>query len=346
MVLNIGIIGFGKSTNRYHLPFILNRENLKVKTVYNRSKKVELEGTYKDKDINFTTNIKDLLEDESIKLISICTSSETHYKFAKMCLEHNKNVLVEKPFTKTFDEAKELIDLARNRGLVIMPYQNRRFDSDFLAVKEVVESGVLGELVEIESHFDYYRPEYPTFEGEKTDGAFFGLGVHTIDQIVYLFGKPNKVYYDIRTIRNKENPDDYYHIELFYNKFKAIVKTNHLVKSEYPKFIVHGTKGSFIKYGIDKQEECLKGGIMPWDENFGVDPKENYGILDYINSKGENIIGIKVTPQGDYGRVYDYLYETLINGREKLVKDLELITVMKILEEGIASETPKIVEFK
>ena len=346
MKLNIGIIGFGKSANRYHLPFILNRENIKVKTIYNRSRKIELENEYKDRDINFTNNINQLLEDESIKLVTICTSGDTHYKFAKMCLEHNKNVLVEKPFTSTYSEAKELIELAENKGLLIMPYQNRRFDSDFLAVKEVIESGILGELVEIESHFDYYRTEYPTFEGLKTDGAFFGLGVHTIDQMIYLFGKPNKVYYDIRAIRNKENPDDYYHVELFYNEFKVIVKTNHLVKSEYPKFIVHGSKGSFIKYGIDKQEECLKNGIMPWDNNFGVDPSENYGILDYINNNGDNIIESKVTPQGDYGKIYDGLYDCLVNGKEKLVKDFELLTVMKILECGINSETPKVIEFK
>lgn len=346
MKLNIGIIGFGKSANRYHLPFILNRENIKVKTIYNRSRKIELENEYKDRDINFTNNINHLLEDESIKLVTICTSGDTHYKFAKMCLEHNKNVLVEKPFTSTYSEAKELIELAENKGLIIMPYQNRRFDSDFLAIKEVIESGVLGELVEIESHFDYYRTEYPTFEGLKTDGTFFGLGVHTIDQMIYLFGKPNKVYYDIRTIRNKENPDDYYHVELFYNEFKVIVKTNHLVKSEYPKFIVHGSKGSFIKYGIDKQEECLKNGIMPWDNNFGVDPSENYGILDYINNNGENIIETKVTPRGDYGKIYDGLYDCLVNGKEKLVKDFELLTVMKILECGINSETPKVIEFK
>lgn len=345
MVLNMGIIGFGKSANRYHLPFILNKENIKVKTIYNRSKKEELESQYKDRNINFTNNINELLEDESIKLVSICTSGDTHYEFAKMCLEHNKNVLVEKPFTRTFNEAKELIELAKSKRLIIMPYQNRRFDSDFLAVKEVIASGVLGKVVEIESHFDYYRTEYPTFEGKKTDGAFFGLGVHTIDQMIYLFGKPNKVYYDIRTLRNKENPDDYYHIELFYNDFKAIVKTNHLVKSEYPKFILHGTKGSFVKYGIDKQEECLKCGIMPWDENFGVDPKENYGILDYINDNGENIIESKITPQGDYGRIYNELYDTLINGKEKLVNDFELLTVMEILEKGISGGTPKVVEF-
>ncbi|MGL5352010.1 MAG: Gfo/Idh/MocA family oxidoreductase, partial [Clostridium sp.] len=140
MVLNVGIIGFGKSANRYHLPFILNRENIKVKTIYNRSKKSELEKEYENRDINFTTNINELLEDEDIKLVSICTSGNTHYKFAKMCLENNKNVLVEKPFTESYDEAKELLELAKSKGLLIMPYQNRRFDSDFLAVKEVIES--------------------------------------------------------------------------------------------------------------------------------------------------------------------------------------------------------------
>jgi predicted dehydrogenase len=189
---------------------------------------------------------------------------------------------------------------------VISPYQNRRFDSDFLALKEVIESGKIGDVVEVESHFDYFRPDSTLHKGSKRDGAFYGLGVHTIDQIIYLFGNPEKVYYDIRSIRNKENPDDYYEVQLYYKDFKVMVKTSHLVKSSYPKIIVHGSKGSFIKYGIDKQEECLKAGIMPkGNKSFGLDTKDNYGVLDYVDEDGKEIKEIVKTPLGDYGRVYE-----------------------------------------
>ncbi|TDT63265.1 oxidoreductase [Fonticella tunisiensis] len=346
MKLKTGFIGFGKSTNRYHLPYVLKRENIEVKKIYNRTRKEELENKYKDYDIEFTNDLNSLLEDKEIKLVTICTPHSTHFEFAKLCLEHNKNVLIEKPFATTLEEAKELLNLAKDKGLIIMPYQNRRFDGDFLALKEVINKKYVGDIVEIESHFDYYRPESPTYNGKYYDGSFFGLGVHTVDQIVSIFGRPKKVYYDIRAIRNKNNPDDYYHVELFYDSFKVILKTSHLVKSPYPKFILHGTKGSFIKYGIDKQEECLKAGIMPWDEGFGLDPEELYGKVTYVDENGQDKeITIK-TPLGDYGRVYDNLYDAIINGKDKLVKDEEILTVIEILESGFKGENPKIYKFE
>lgn len=149
-----------------------------------------------------------------------------------------------------------------------MAYQNRRFDSDFLVIKEVLASGKLGELVELESHMDYYRPEAPDAPGEYYDGAFYGLGVHMMDQIIDLFGRPEEVSYDIRSIRNSNNPDDTFEIQFFYPTLKVIVKTSHLVNIPYPKFTLHGTKGSFVKYGIDQQETYLKAGIMPGEKKF------------------------------------------------------------------------------
>ena len=140
------------------------------------------------------------------------------------------------------------------------PYQNRRFDSCFLTTKKVIESGKLGELVEIESHFDNYRPLAETNPGGPQNGEFYGLGVHTLDQIISLFGRPDHVSYDLRSLRNKANPDDTFEAQLFYGDMKAIVKTSHLVQIDYPKFIVHGHKGSFVKYGIDQQRAAIMVG--------------------------------------------------------------------------------------
>jgi predicted dehydrogenase len=342
MKLTIGFIGFGKSVTRYHLPFLLGRDHIQVKMIYSRTKKVELENTYKPHGIEFTNELDVLLNDSDIQLISICTAHNSHYELAKTCLEHNKHVLVEKPFVTTTEEAKELLALAKEKNLVIMPYQNRRFDSDFLALKEVLEKGYLGDIVELESHMDYYRPEAPTSPGAFYDGAFYGLGVHTLDQIVSLFGKPDKVYYDIRSVRNPLIPDDYYHVELFYPKHKVIVKTNHLVKVPYPRFIIHGTKGSFIKYGIDRQEEFLKAGIMPSQEGFGKDTEEHFGKVTYLDDQGQEIKKDIPTPIGDYGRVYDSLYDTILYKKTKLVSDEEVLILMEILENGAIDHNPKV----
>ena len=122
---------------------------------------------------------------------------------------------------------------------------------------------------------------------------------------------------------------------MFYDNFKAIVKTNHLVKMEYPKLILHGFNGSFIKYGIDKQEECLKANIMPWDKEFKSDIKENYGKLNYIDNEGNDITKVIESPKGDYSEIYNAMYDAIINNKELPVKEEEVLEVMNILNNGI-----------
>ena len=205
-------------------------------------------------------------------------------------------------------------------------------------MKKVIESGKLGEIVEVESHFDLYRPVAETQPGVPQDGAFYGLGVHTMDQIISLFGRPDRVTYDIRSLRNKANPDDTFEAQLFYGDLKAIVKTSYLVKLPYPKFIVHGHKGSFIKYGIDRQETSLKANIMPGEPGFGAD--DTFGLLEYVNEAGETVREEIPIETGDYGRVYDALYETLVNGQPNYVKESDVLTNMEILGRGFEQPSP------
>jgi predicted dehydrogenase len=338
MTLHCAFIGFGKSTTRYHLPYVLHRKDRwHVAHIYRRSAKPE-EQAPQYSHIHFTSDLDEVLNDPQVRLVIVCTHADSHFDYAKRALEAGKNVLVEKPFTPTLAEAKALFALAKSKGLTVTPYQNRRFDSCFLTAKKAIESGKLGEIVEIESHFDLYRPVAETQPGLAQDGTFYGLGVHTLDQIISLFGRPDRVAYDIRSLRNKANPDDTFEAQLFYGDLKAIVKTSYLVKLAYPKFIVHGHKGSFIKYGIDQQETSLKANIMPGEPGFAAD--ESIGLLEYVDDSGASVREeLRVEP-GDYGRVYDSLYETLVNGAENYVKESDVLTNMEILERGFMQPSP------
>ena len=328
MTLHCAFIGFGKSTTRYHLPYVLNRkETWHVAHIYRRRAKPE-EQSPQYSHIHFTSDLDEVLNDPQVKLVVVCTHADSHFDYAKRALEAGKNVLVEKPFTPTIAEAKELFALAKSKGLTVTPYQNRRFDSCFLTAKKAIESGKLGEIVEIESHFDYYRPVAETN----------GLGVHTMDQIISLFGRPDHVAYDIRSLRNKANPDDTFEAQLFYGDLKAIVKTSHLVKIDYPKFIVHGKKGSFIKYGIDQQETSLKANIMPGEPGFAAD--DSVGVLEYVNDEGLTVREELKPETGDYGRVYDALYETLSSGTPNYVKESDVLTNLEILERAFEQASP------
>ncbi|MGE6982024.1 oxidoreductase [Kluyvera intermedia] len=338
MTLHCAFIGFGKSATRYHLPYVLHRKaDWHVAHIYRRSPKPD-EQLPQYAHIHFTSELDEILNDPQVKLVVVCTHADSHFDYAKQALEAGKNVLVEKPFTPTLSQAKELFALAKSKGLTISPYQNRRFDSCFLTTKKVIESGKLGQIVEIENHFDSYRPVDAGRPGLPQDGVFYGLGVHTMDQIISLFGRPQQVSYDIRHLRNKANPDDTFEAQLFYGDLKAIVKSSHLVKLEYPKFIVHGHKGSFIKYGIDQQETSLKANIMPGEPGFGAD--SSVGILEYVDDAGNTVREEVAVETGDYGRVYDALYQTLFNGSENFVSESDALTNMEILERGFALPSP------
>lgn len=338
MTLHCAFIGFGKSATRYHLPYVLHRKaDWHVAHIYRRSPKPD-EQLPQYAHIHFTSELDEILNDPQVKLVVVCTHADSHFDYAKQALEAGKNVLVEKPFTPTLSQAKELFALAKSKGLTISPYQNRRFDSCFLTTKKVIESGKLGQIIEIESHFDNYRPVDGGKPGLPQDGVFYGLGVHTMDQIISLFGRPQQVSYDIRHLRNKANPDDTFEAQLFYGDLKAIVKSSHLVKLEYPKFIVHGHKGSFIKYGIDQQETSLKANIMPGEPGFGAD--SSVGILEYVDDAGNTVREEVAVETGDYGRIYDALYQTLVNGSEIFVSESDALTNMEILERGFAQPSP------
>jgi len=334
-MLTIGYIGNGKSANRYHLPYVLQRKDIKVKTIYQRNSKNEkysrIEG------VNYTSNLDVLLNDDEIQLIVVCTFQSSHYDFAKMVLEHNKHCLLEKPFTETSKQAKELFDLAKEKGLIIQAFQNRRFDSDFLTVQKVIEEGKLGELLELEMHFDYYRPETPesTTTFDPYASYLYGHGCHTLDQVISYFGEPDNVHYDVRQILGSGRMSDYFDLDLYYGKFKVSVKSSFFRIKGRPSFIIYGKKGCFVKETKDRQEEHLKLFHMPDNKDFGVDTLEHYGVITYIDEDG-TIHEEKVkSVNGDYGRIYDDLYEAIINGKSKTITDEQTLLLMEILETGV-----------
>ena len=340
-MINCAFIGFGKSATRYHLPYVLIRDKFNVKTIFDITPKPEVESQLQYRGIQFTRDVNDILKDKSVQLVVICTHPDSHFEYARICIRHGKNVMVEKPFTTTLAEAKELLCLAKEHGVTVTPFQNRRFDSCFLTVREVIKSGLIGDIVEIESHFDYYRPEAEPQENHPFNGAFYGLGIHTLDQMLSLFGRPRQVAYDIRSLRRDGNPDDIFETQLFYGDLKAIIKTSHIVMTPYPKFIVHGTRGSFIKGQIDRQEACLKNNIMPDDPLFCANSEP--GIIEYINEKNEIVKREVPAARGDYGGVYDALYETIVNGAPGYVSETDIITNLEILERGFEHASPSII---
>lgn len=333
-MLTIAYIGNGKSTNRYHIPFSSKKENIRIKTIFTRSKISPWERL---ENVNYVDNINEIWDDAEIQLVVVCTPAENHYELALEALNHNKNVLVEKPFTETSAQARELFNLAKEKGLFIQCYQNRRFDSDFLTVQKVMNSGVLGDILEVEMHFDYYRPEVPesVHHYSRINSYLYGHGSHTVDQVLSYFGNPSKIHYDVRQLLGKGRMNDYFDLDFYYkNRLKVSVKSSFFRLKERPSFIVYGKKGVFVKQTKDRQEEHLKLFHMPTNADFGVDLSEHYGVLTYIDDDGLYHEEKVISEVGDYSEFYEGIYQTIINGKEKVVKDEETIRQIEILEEG------------
>ncbi|WP_239255264.1 oxidoreductase [Listeria ilorinensis] len=335
-MLKIGYIGNGKSTNRYHLPFVLQRDHLQVKTIYRRNPSHDV--WQKPEHIHYTTDLEELLNDTEIELVVITTMQDSHYDYAKLALDHGKHVLVEKPFMLTTEQAEEIFSYAKQKGLIVQCYQNRRFDSDFLTVQKVIESGKLGDLLEIEMHYDYFRPEVPenTQHFDPYASFLYGHGCHTLDQVISYFGKPDSVHYEVRQLLGTGRLNDYFDLDLFYDRLKVSVNSSYYRIKPRPSFVVYGKKGMFVKETKDRQEEHLKLFYLPEGHpDFGIDLPEHYGTLTYLDENGHYHEEKVISEKGDYGRIYDGLYETIRHGAKKIVRDEETLLQMQMLETGI-----------
>ena len=335
--LVVGYIANGKSTNRYHLPFVLQRpDTFLVKTIYNP--RIHHDVWKKIEGIAYTECLDDVLKDEEIDLVVVCTRHDMHYSYTKQVLEAGKHCLCEKPFMETKAEAEELFALAKEKGLFLSAYQNRRYDSDFLTVQQVIESGKLGEILEVEMHFDYYRPYIP----EKVNffhpafSYLYGHGCHTLDQVISYWGKPDSVHYDVRQLLGEGRMNDYFDLDLYYGTLKVSVKSSYFRLKERPSFVVYGKKGVFVKQTKDRQEEHLKQFYMPENPDFGLDTPEHYGVLTYIDDAGEIHEEKVPTVKGDYARVYDGIYSCIVKGEEQVIQPWQTLLQMEMLETGVS----------
>ncbi|MDD2533516.1 MAG: Gfo/Idh/MocA family oxidoreductase [Eubacteriales bacterium] len=328
-MLTVAYIGFGVSIREYHIPYVEDKTNVTVKYVYRREADIAQNAAYEPfyPEIIFTSDLNLIWNDLAVNLVVIGAPDKYHTWYATEALNHGKHTLVEKPFSATAAEARDVFDLARATGLVCMPNQNRRFDADLLAVKEVIASGKLGELVKLESHYDYFKTNgwYPHL------GTLYNLAVHTIDQVISLFGTPDQMHYDVRSIHHPGVGDDYYDLDFHYGNMKATVNCNMCVLIDYPRFTVHGTRGSFTLppalHGSSKAKVLGRHQIKT-----GIAPQERWGTLTYLTAEGQ--IETEAVPVGyaHYERIYDSLVEAIEHGTEKCIPDEQVTTVLEILE--------------
>lgn len=335
--IQTGILAYGMSGRVFHAPFITTNPNFNLKAVTERTKK-EVHKHFPN--VISYDSVEDLLADQEIELVIVNTPNNTHFEFAEKAILAGKHVLIEKPMVPTKEEAKTLFDLGRAYGKQVLVYQNRRWDSDFSSLKKVIEDGSLGELIEAHFRFDRYRAEIgPKAFKENplpASGIGYDLGAHLIDQVISLFGAPEKGI-TIGT-KNRENTqvEDYVNFILSYaNGLQVYVTTSNLVADPGPAFVVHGTKGSFKKYRADVQEDQLIDGVLPTDPAYGlekeVDGEES--VLISFKEDGEKIIEHIESMKGNYSGLFNAVYEQIRNGTSFPIKENEILDQLDILSQ-------------
>ena len=339
-ILNIGFIGNGKGTNRYHAPFSLARpDKFCIKTI--QARHVGHDAWPAIPGTDYVTDMDAMLADPSIDIVEISTPPHTHYALTKAALEAGKHVVCDKPFAETAAQAEELFALAASKGVTVQCYQNRRFDSDFLTAKQVVESGKLGRVFEVVTHYDYWRPEFVRMgrEGsyDRMMGIVYGHSCHCVDQLISWFGVPDRWHAEARQLGGTGHPDMYFDFDLYYDELgiKATAAANYTCAIQRPSFEVYGEMGTFVKVEKDQQERDLKKFYLPAGHpDFGLDTPEQWGTLRYYDEDWRMHEERVETVRSTYSLFFDALYETVANGAPQLVKPEETIAQLRILEDA------------
>lgn len=328
--IKTALLSYGMSGEVFHGPLLDAHPGFEIASVWQRDTRKPAKhsspvvGAYQD-----------ILSDPSVELVIVNTPNETHYSYAAEALEAGKHVIVEKPFTVTVKEADDLIALASRKKRMLTAFQNRRWDADFLTAQKVLKEGLLGKLVECEIHYDRYRNyiEANTWKelAKPGTGILYNLGSHLLDQALVLFGMPRYVDARIGTQRPGGMVDDFFDIRLEYDGFFVILKSSYLVREQGPRFILHGTEGSFLKWGIDPQEQALKDKAIPGSAGWGVEPKELWGKLN-TTLNGKPFEGPYESLPGNYLSYYDNIYEVLRHDKALAVTAGQARDVIRLIE--------------
>ena len=333
--IKVGLIGYGLGGRVFHAPIIESVAGLNLYKVYEtRPENVKhLKERYPN--VIVVSKVDEILTDLDINLIVIATPNKVHYELAKRALENGKDVVVEKPFTVTTEEADKLIALSKATNRLLSVHHNRRWDSDFKTVKKVVKSNLVGDIVELEIHFDRFKAEFTNNwreENEAGSGMLYDLGSHLIDQAQCLFGLPSEVFANLEIQREGGRSVDYFEVILKYPKVIVTLKSGMLKREQGPHYIIHGTKGSFIKYGMDVQEQALKSGLLPKNiEGWGVEPERLWGKVN-TEVNGVHIIGKVESETGNYRDFYRNIYKTILGEELLAVTPDEARNTIRIIE--------------
>ena len=336
-LIRIGIIGCGFATQTFHAPLIEGVPGLELAAV-SSSDPAKVHAYRPSLEVLATPEA--LMARPDIDLVIVPTPNDTHFPLARAALLAGKHVVVDKPITLTVTQAQALDVLAKRQERVLSVFHNRRWDGDFMTVRQLLQTGELGRVVHFESHFDRFRPQLRTRWREQPGlggGLWFDLGSHLLDQALQLFGWPQAIHLDMASLRDGSVTDDWWHAQLRYDGLRVSLHASALVAASERRFAVHGTRGSYVKHGLDTQEDALKAGAQPqWP------PQAGWGV-DAQQSVLTGLVGDQLVARdwpvlpGNYGAYYAGLRDAILGLAPNPVTAQQAMDVMALIELGLQS---------
>lgn len=331
-MIDVGLIGFGLAGKCFHAAVIRAVPGLRLAAIVQRSGD---EAARMYPEARIVRSVEELLAIQTIRLVSIATPNQTHFPFAKQCLEAGRDVVVDKPFTTSVAEAVELFHIAKKKQRLLTVYHNRRFDADFQAARDLVRAQVLGRIVRFESHYDRYRPSSKVGAWREKpgpgSGVLFDLAPHLIDHALALFERPESVFADIRIERAGFSTDDAFDVTLRYaGGLRAELKATMLCATPRPRMILLGEKGSYVKREFDPLENSLRNGAVPQGESWVLEKEENWGELTI--AEDGTMRTSKVASKGDWREFYANVRDALLGKAPLMIMPQQAVDVMVTLE--------------
>jgi len=332
--IRTALLAYGMSGKLFQAPFLAAHAGFELYAVVERTEQ-RMHHDYPT--IRSYPSVAEVLADSSVELVVVNTPSYTHFDLASQALRAGKHVLVEKPVATSVAQWQELVALAEQQGRHLLAYQNRRWDSDFMAVRRVVESGQLGQLIEVHIRYDRYKPALnpKKFKEEPNPGAglVYDLGPHIIDQALSLFGKPLATHKVTGKFRPSSQVDDFFSLQLRYpHSLNVWLTSSLLVAAPGPAYVLHGTLGSYQKGRTDVQESQLQQGISPLAPEYGHEQPGQEGLLTLANSDGTLATTADPATPGDYIGLFEAVFQTIRQGAAYPISHEQLLWQNELLE--------------
>lgn len=335
--IRAGVVGFGLGGSIFHAPFLHAIDGFELVAILQPHGDTAAQAY---PHVSIVRSMAELLAQPDIDFIAISTPPSTHFELAQQALQANKHVVIDKPFVATSDQARQLIELARTRNRLLSVYQNRRWDGDFLTLQQLIAGGELGRLVSLESRFERYHPGVRAKQWQEKNlpgnGLLHDWGSHLVDQALTLFGTPEAIFADVRYDRDVTAINDGFTILLFYPRMRMRMNVTLLARSPGPRFVLHGTLGSYVKYGLDPQEQAMKDGMTLTDPHWGEESEANWGKLT-TTQDGEAVERRVPTLPGDYRKYYENVRDAILGLAPLAVKPEHGWRTIRLLEMALES---------